>query len=474
MKTATAAGGSAHFFARVLLSAFLIMFQVGIIQAGSATWNLNPTNGDWNNPRNWTPPTVPNGDFDVATFDVSNTTRIAITNQFSTTIGGMVFNAGASPFTFTANYPALVYVEGPITNQSGVLQQFIFGAFNSIDFNAFSTAGKLTSYTGLGGSTAGEYGAFISFFASASAEGATIVAEGSTVTGALISLISFNDTATAAQSTLIARGGAANAGGSIRFFQSSTGDQARVEVFGNGDLEIGIHFAPGVTVGSIEGNGRILLGSNSLTVGTNNRSTRFAGLILDTGALIKIGQGQLSLTGANSYTGGTIIGNGRLLVDNDVGSGTGTGKVQVNGGALGGTGIISGGVTVGTGSGLGAILSPGKSGANPGLLTINSALTFNSDATCHINVNSNTSSAGGVAATGVTVSNGALFSLTDVGSSSLASGTVLTVISNTAATPIGGTFSNLADGGTVTAGSNTYRASYEGGDGNDLTLTVVP
>jgi len=37
-----------------------------------------------------------------------------------------------------------------------------------------------------------------------------------------------------------------------------------------------------------------------------------------------------------------------------------------------------------------------------------------------------------------------------------------------------GTFSNLADGAIVTIGSNTFQANYEGGDGNDLTLTVLP
>ena len=30
------------------------------------------------------------------------------------------------------------------------------------------------------------------------------------------------------------------------------------------------------------------------------------------------------------------------------------------------------------------------------------------------------------------------------------------------------------DGGTITIGSNTFQADYAGGDGNDLTLTVVP
>lgn len=36
------------------------------------------------------------------------------------------------------------------------------------------------------------------------------------------------------------------------------------------------------------------------------------------------------------------------------------------------------------------------------------------------------------------------------------------------------TFTNLPDGATITAGSNAFQASYEGGDGNNLTLTVVP
>jgi len=37
---------------------------------------------------------------------------------------------------------------------------------------------------------------------------------------------------------------------------------------------------------------------------------------------------------------------------------------------------------------------------------------------------------------------------------------------------ISGTFGNLADGSTLTAGRNNLLVSYTGGDGNDLTLTV--
>ena len=38
--------------------------------------------------------------------------------------------------------------------------------------------------------------------------------------------------------------------------------------------------------------------------------------------------------------------------------------------------------------------------------------------------------------------------------------------------PIAGTFANLPDGATIKIGNNTFQANYEGGDGNDLTLTV--
>lgn len=56
----------------------------------------------------------------------------------------------------------------------------------------------------------------------------------------------------------------------------------------------------------------------------------------------------------------------------------------------------------------------------------------------------------------------------------LEAGTAFTAISNTSADPIVGAFSNLADGSALTVGSNTYQVSYEGGSGNDLTLTMSP
>jgi hypothetical protein len=48
------------------------------------------------------------------------------------------------------------------------------------------------------------------------------------------------------------------------------------------------------------------------------------------------------------------------------------------------------------------------------------------------------------------------------------------MIDNTAATQIAGTFGNLPDGSVFMVGRNNFQTTYSGGDGNDLTLTVVP
>ncbi len=179
-------------------------------------------------------------------------------------------------------------------------------------------------------------------------------------------------TITAGPEFALAISGVGITGGVTEFLEDSTGGTARVEVFGNGRLEILGHHAPGVTIGSIEGGGFVLLGGNNLTVGSNNLSTTFFGKIQESlpkradlpraegGSLTKIGNGKLTLSQASTYTGGTTVGEGELLVTNRSGSATGTGPVQVNRGALAGTGIIAGAVMLGTGSSSGAIILPAK------------------------------------------------------------------------------------------------------------------
>ena len=95
----------------------------------------------------------------------------------------------------------------------------------------------------------------------------------------------------------------------------------------------------GTTAGSIEGAGTYFLGSKTLTVGGNNLSTEVTGTIVDSGSgggtggsLIKVGTGTLTLTGPNTYSGGTTLNAGTLTVNNA--RALGLGDVTVNGGVL--------------------------------------------------------------------------------------------------------------------------------------------
>src|SRR5690349_13760029 len=92
---------TASFFRVTLLVTLSHFFCVPFAPAGSATWNLNPSSGNWNTAANWTPATVPNSPSDVATFGVSNTTNITL-SQFNSINANVVFNPGASAFTITA------------------------------------------------------------------------------------------------------------------------------------------------------------------------------------------------------------------------------------------------------------------------------------------------------------------------------------------------------------------------------------
>jgi autotransporter-associated beta strand protein len=312
----------------------------------------------------------------------------------------------------------------------------------------------------------------VAFFGSEATAGNGIFdIKGGTTPGAFGGFVQFSG-GTAGNATLITNSGTNGGFGGQIVFLDNDESEARIELLG-GSLLASFGGGAPLGVGSIEGDGVIQLGGNLLITGANNLSTIFSGTI-NTGALTKIGTGILTLTGANIYTGGTTIEGGKLVVNNKSGSGTGSGPVQVNAGILAGRGTIAGAVTVGTSSGTRAALAPGRRGAKADTLTIQRALTFQLDSTYKFEFKASTGAADKVIANGVTINNGAFFSFIALDSGTLPQGTVLTAISNTSATPISRSFVNLPDGGTITIGNNTFQADYQGGDGNDLTLTVVP
>ena len=297
-------------------------------------------------------------------FNNSTAGNATLVNEGSTIVTGY---GGTTQFVDSATAGNSLIIANGAAVASVQLEQ------GKVYFNEDATAGNGT-FIANGGQVPGANGAFILLYGSSKAENGTFYANGATVDGAFGGAVIFGLDATASAATLIAKGAIGTGGGEaggIVFADNSGGAEARVELFGNGFLDIRGHDTPELTIGSLEGDGLVFLGGANLSVGSNNLSTIFSGLIEEasegaTGALTKIGTASLTLTGANTYTGGTRIEGGKVVVNNMIGSGTGSGAVQVNVGTLGGRGTIAGAVTVGSGTGAGAVLAPGRRGDKPG------------------------------------------------------------------------------------------------------------
>jgi len=179
--------------------------------------------------------------------------------------------------------------------------------------------------------------------------------------------------------------------GTLRFNQGANtwgGVHAAFDAGSSGNINN--HSSTSITVylGALSGGpGSKLLGSDQAGPGTDtyvigglDSNTTFAGTITNgtntstphLAALTKIGGGIFTISGANSYGGGTTVSNGTLVVNNLTGSGTGTGTVTVASGAtLGGDGVISGPVIVN-----GTLLPGGR----PGTLTVSNSLVLSGGA----------------------------------------------------------------------------------------------
>jgi autotransporter-associated beta strand protein len=454
---------------------------------------------------NWTPETVPDQQADIATFGDSTISNVSTSSGVA--IGGIVFDAGASTYTISAN---LVFYGDGVVNSSGLTQNF--DSSKAISFAGRATAGNAVVYTNNGIPLGGPWSALID---TTNAGSATFINKGDSP-GLEAAYLSFNDQASAANSTILNQqgdtqggktafhdfctAGASNImtysgavltfensstgasatlvadGGGIYFQNQSSGGTARIELIHGGLLNLGLdNSAPPLTIGSLEGDSAstVQLNTHQLVIGGNGLSTTYSGGIIGGGSLVKTGSGKLTLTGSSVYRGGTTITGGTLIAQARAGSATGTGTVTVKSGTLGGRGTIAGAVTIGTGNGTGAYLGPGTKG--PDTITTSKALTFNADGRYKCDLSLGQAQADQVNANGVTIQSGAQFLLQPKGFQTLTVGTVFTVLDNSAATPISGTFANLADGAIINAtAGNKLQASYSGGDGNDLTLTVVP
>jgi hypothetical protein len=137
----------------------------------------------------------------VATFDASYITSLTCGdapggNGTSTIVGDIIFGKDASAYLITITpvsdnmFPSLIEIHGSITNRSGVAQKFVTANSGTerqsgrIYFMDSGSAGEGIEITNQGGGSAdgdGIYGGFTQFWDSSSAEKATFINNGSTI-----------------------------------------------------------------------------------------------------------------------------------------------------------------------------------------------------------------------------------------------------------------------------------------------------
>ncbi|NKB79643.1 hypothetical protein HED49_16870 [Ochrobactrum daejeonense] len=91
-----------------------------------------------------------------------------------------------------------------------------------------------------------------------------------------------------------------------------------------------------VGIGSLSGDGAVYLGAKALTLGGLNNDDTISGPLMDGGtsggtggSLVKTGSGTLTLTGFNSYTGGTTVDAGTLQIGDGGTHGSILGSVNI-------------------------------------------------------------------------------------------------------------------------------------------------
>jgi fibronectin-binding autotransporter adhesin len=165
---------------------------------------------------------------------------------------------------------------------------------------------------------------------------------------------------------------------------------------------------------------------NDVTFGGAGNTT-VSTAISGAGNVIKDGTGTLTLSATNTYTGATIVNDGKLVIGSG-GTDSITSNVTVNdGGTLGGSGTINGTATIS------GILAPGNSIGSlaMGPLVLNGTSTF----AYEINKDAAVGVAGDLTAvTGsLTINTGSLLTLMELGAGTWTPGEKLTLISYTSA-----------------------------------------
>lgn len=234
---------------------------------------------------------------------------------------------------------------------------------------------------------------------------------------------------------------------------------------------VGDHFISGRFGSLLHLTGNVALNNHTATV-DGPGTLQISGVVSGTGGFLKMGAGQLLLTGNNTYTGSTTVHDGALSVN---GTQTSSSITINTNGILWGSGTI-GALTLNSGA-----VNPG--GNSPGILTLSGVLTATGDPVFHFQLNG-TNAGSGYDQLKLNATPGWLLaSILDVTLGFQPKvGDSFTIMEYNVGGLLGLGFfrytngTSLAfvpQGGRFTVNDWEFQIDYRGGDGNDIVLTTT-
>jgi len=399
----------------------------------SGTWAVDAS-GDWSNPLNWNSGIVATGADMTATFAIDITANRFVNNDAPRSIGDLIFsdaNSNSDAGWFVTNSPLTLQVSSgtpviSLTNVTCTINSVINGSQGLVSQgNGTLVLGGANLYSGSTTLASGVLRAVSSNAFGSNANGTTIgndptarleLAGGITLAGSLTvsckgaangnvpAVRNFSDTNTLDGFITL------TTGGSYWTFESAGGE---LIVAGTTTNSTTTNIRTVWLRGTAVGDWRSAIGDSAGGLGS---------------AIRKDDAGTWILSGTNSYTGGTVISNGTLLV-NGVVAGT---NLIVAGGTLGGTGLIKAAVIVNSGGTLAPSSGVGK-------LTLSNNLTFAAGSTASFELSAQASTNDLIRGISNVVYAGTLL-LTNLGGT-LADGQTFKLFS---ATTFTGNFTNLS------------------------------
>jgi len=285
----------------------LLQIAVNVtVSSGSSTWTGGGGNNSWTTAGNWSPSGVPPANAFINFNNLSTANLSTVLNQ-----------------NFSVNSISVTNPAGPVS--IGGANNLTINSASGIDLSAATQDLTVTAPVVLGGNQSWNVAANRKLSVNGGVSGSAAL----TIAGA--GQVSLSGAATHTGDTTVSSGGTLQMAAANVL--PNVAGSANVNVNGALDLNANAQAVNGLNGSGVVDN--TAAGPVTLTIGSNNTNSTFSGMLQNTAgalALVKTGTGTLTLSGSNSYSGGTTINAGNLVPGTT--NAVGTGTVTVNSGGI--------------------------------------------------------------------------------------------------------------------------------------------